>query len=180
VISFDGKNPERQDIGQDIRILSLGIIKKEMIIVPIETVKDMIAEGKAGRWGTAVERVWGFYDIIANFKNTKVKELVVKPNTCLSFQRHKHRSEFWLVNEGIARVILSTDYQESCSRGDLLSREELIEQDCWTVVLRKHEYLHIPVGEWHQLINPSNKELSIIEIQYGDMCEEQDIERLYQ
>jgi mannose-1-phosphate guanylyltransferase len=176
VISFDGKNPERQDIGQDIRILNLDIIKKEMSNDPIETGNGLRAEGKEN----AVERVWGFYDVIANFKSTKVKELVVKPNTCLSFQRHKHRSEFWLVNEGIARVVLSTDYQESCSRGDPYSREELIERDCWTVVLRKHEHLHIPVGEWHQLINPSNKELSIIEIQYGDMCEEQDIERLYQ
>lgn len=127
-----------------------------------------------------VERVWGWYDVLANFKNTKVKELVVKPNTCLSFQRHKHRSEFWLVNEGIARVVLSNDFPESCSRGNPDRRQELIERAARTVILHKHQHLHIPQGEWHQLINPSNKELSIVEIQYGDMCDEVDIERLYQ
>lgn len=127
-----------------------------------------------------VERVWGLYDVLANFKNMKVKELVVNPNSCLSFQKHDHRSEFWIVNEGIARVILSHDYPESHNKDSLEKRQQYVENGSRTIVLHKHDYVHIPVGEWHQLINPSNKPLSIVEIQYGPMCEEQDIERFYQ
>lgn len=128
----------------------------------------------------AVQRDWGVYDVLANFKNMKVKELVVSPNSCMSFQRHKHRSEFWIVESGIARVILANDFPESCSRGDLNRRQELIERAARTVILHKHDHLHVPKGEWHQVLNPSHVPLHIVEIQYGEFCDEVDIERLYQ
>jgi mannose-6-phosphate isomerase-like protein (cupin superfamily) len=42
----------------------------------------------------------------------------------------------------------------------------------------KHKYIHIPKGQWHQIENPSDSEnLVIIEVQYGEKCEETDIER---
>ena len=37
--------------------------------------------------------------------------------------------------------------------------------------------LHIPRNEWHQLSNQSNEPLRIVEIQYGESCSEDDIER---
>ena len=37
--------------------------------------------------------------------------------------------------------------------------------------------IEIPAGGWHKLINDSEEELVIIEIQYGDTCDEEDIER---
>ena len=123
-----------------------------------------------------VDRTWGFYTVIKDFPNTKVKELVVSPNSCLSFQQHEYRHEFWIVNEGVARVILSDDYP----RGNKKVEIDLIEDKSTTVLLHKHDYLHIPIGTWHQLINPSNTPLSIVEIQYGEECVEEDIKRLYQ
>jgi hypothetical protein len=43
--------------------------------------------------------------------------------------------------------------------------------------LHKYQELHIPVLAWHQLTNPFVVPLKIVEIQYGDQCVEQDIER---
>ena len=43
--------------------------------------------------------------------------------------------------------------------------------------LNKHDGFTIPLGEWHQLANEGEIPLKVVEIQYGDSCEEEDIER---
>ena len=101
------------------------------------------------------ERPWGRYDVLKNYANVKVKDILVNPNHCLSYQRHNHRSELWFVASGAGRAIV----------GD---RVVDLEPQTFTVV---------PQGDWHQLINGSNEPLHIIEIQFGDKCEESDIER---
>ncbi|NBP57241.1 hypothetical protein EBU71_12050, partial [bacterium] len=45
-------------------------------------------------------------------------------------------------------------------------------------VYEKFKHIHISKTEWHQLCNETTEPLKIIEIQYGDRCEEEDIERL--
>ena len=47
-----------------------------------------------------------------------------------------------------------------------------------THFLGEHASVDIPQGAWHQLSNPSSSVLRIIEIQYGERCEEEDIERI--
>ena len=121
-------------------------------------------------------RVWGYYRVLSNFNKVKVKELVVSPSMCLSFQKHEHRNEFWCVNSGVARVILADDYP----RGNKTLEQDLIEDKSTTIILHETDTLNILAGTWHQLINPSRKELSIVEVQYGDQCDEEDIIRLYQ
>jgi mannose-6-phosphate isomerase-like protein (cupin superfamily) len=37
----------------------------------------------------------------------------------------------------------------------------------------------VPVGQWHQISNPFDKIARIIEIQYGEECKEEDIERYF-
>ena len=61
-----------------------------------------------------------------------------------------------------------------------ISDQDLIEDNSTTVILHETETLVIPAGTWHQLINPSRQELSIVEVQYGSECDEEDITRLYQ
>ena len=90
----------------------------------------------------------------------KVKELVVDPGKHLSMQRHEHRSEHWFVSEGIATVY-SLDYAS-----DLL-------KDQYT----KHQSLHIEQKQWHMLANETKMPLTVVEIQYGKVCIEEDIER---
>ena len=121
-------------------------------------------------------RAWGYYKVLGDFNGVKVKELIVSPSMCLSFQKHEHREEFWCVNSGVARVILAEDYP----RGSKKVEQDLIEDNSTTVILHETETLVIPAGTWHQLINPSRQELSIVEVQYGDQCDEEDITRLYQ
>ena len=38
--------------------------------------------------------------------------------------------------------------------------------------------LRIDEGQWHQLVNETDKPVKIIEIQYGENCIEDDIERV--
>jgi mannose-6-phosphate isomerase-like protein (cupin superfamily) len=35
----------------------------------------------------------------------------------------------------------------------------------------------VPLGEWHQITNPFDETCHLIEIQYGEECIEDDIER---
>lgn len=108
------------------------------------------------------ERPWGYYRVLhENGKEVKVKELTVDPGQCLSMQKHEHRSEHWFIAEGTAEVY-------TINRS---SDQELLG------IFHKHQSLHIKKTEWHQLCNPANTPLKIVEIQYGLDCKEEDIER---
>jgi cytidyltransferase-like protein len=107
------------------------------------------------------ERPWGYYRVLHEVPGMKVKELTVNPGQSLSMQKHRLRSEYWIVSDGQAVVNRATplDYQ-------LPSAE-----------LDKHDQLHVVKQEWHQLTNPYDNPLKIVEIQYGEQCIEEDIER---
>jgi cytidyltransferase-like protein len=109
-------------------------------------------------------RPWGYYRVLHTPNaRVKVKELTVNPGCSLSMQRHKLRSEHWFVAEGIARV-QSIDIATT----DLVDLGQYIQ----------HQALHIAENQWHQLCNDSrSQQLRVIEIQYGDATEEDDIER---
>jgi D-beta-D-heptose 7-phosphate kinase/D-beta-D-heptose 1-phosphate adenosyltransferase len=108
-------------------------------------------------------RPWGYYRILhQEGRNVKVKELVVEPGKSLSMQRHRDRSEFWFVSRGQATIYTinkSTDLE-------LVDRLSVFE-NTW-----------IHVNEWHQLTNEESTALHLIEIQFGENCEESDIERM--
>ena len=109
------------------------------------------------------DRAWGYYRVLHEVgANTKLKELTVMPKTCLSMQRHDSRAEFWFVAEGEATVYTldqaSTDQEVKCQ-------------------LTMHEHTFIKVNEWHQLCNETDRPLKLIEIQYGERCVEEDIQR---
>jgi mannose-6-phosphate isomerase-like protein (cupin superfamily) len=76
-------------------------------------------------------------------------------------QRHTHRAEYWIVSEGRAVV------NSMMTGGYSLPSTELA----------KHEEYKVPVNEWHQLTNPYDAPVKIVEIQYGEQCVEEDIER---
>jgi cytidyltransferase-like protein len=107
------------------------------------------------------ERPWGYYRVLHEVPGTKVKELTVMPGQSLSLQKHKYRNELWHVVEGICDV-----------HGALESGYNLPPR-----TLRPHERIDIPAGQWHKLANPFASPCKIIEIQYGDQCNESDIER---
>ena len=107
------------------------------------------------------ERPWGYYRVLHEVPGMKVKELTVNPGAKLSMQRHKCRAEYWIVSSGKASVESQLDSGYSMP----------------AVTLTPHEQYKVPVGEWHQLSNPFNEPVRIVEIQYGIECAEEDIER---
>lgn len=104
------------------------------------------------------ERPWGYYRVLHEVPGMKVKELTVDPGKSLSMQKHQHRAEFWIVSEGIA------------------SLKRLGDEG--VTVLQAHHQQTIYPQQWHQLINQTNDPVKIVEIQYGTICDEDDIERL--
>jgi cytidyltransferase-like protein len=100
-------------------------------------------------------RDWGYYRILHDVAGCKVKELTVEPGKSLSMQQHFKRSEFWHVAEG----------------------ECYIESQLSTQKLTQFSQVQIPVKHWHKLSNPFDKPCRIVEIQYGEECTEDDIER---
>lgn len=106
-------------------------------------------------------RDWGYYRVLHTVgQHVKLKELTVEPGKSLSMQKHKYRQEFWFVAEGIA-TIYGFKEDSSYHAGDF----------------GLHCNLHIENEQWHQLANEQDFPLKIIEIQYGDKCIEEDIER---
>ena len=101
-------------------------------------------------------RPWGFYTVLADESDHKVKRVSVNPGKRLSLQRHRRRSEHWYLIRGEAVATV----------GD---RE---------IPLRPGETVDIPRGANHRFRNTGNGEATFIEIQTGDYFGEEDIERL--
>ena len=114
------------------------------------------------------ERSWGYYRVIEELgPNFKVKELVVNPGQKLSMQRHQYRSEFWIITEGIAKIY--TMWPDNNGVEQVVLRGNAFWPKFGTSTINKEE--------WHQLSNETDVPLKVLEIQYGEKCEEEDIER---
>ncbi len=107
------------------------------------------------------KRIWGAFYNLFESDDVKVKELIVDPGKGMSFQKHFKRSEIWLVSRGSCVVNYSKDDPDN--RSD--------------IQLNKFDHYLVPVGEWHQITNPFDEPCHLIEIQYGEACIEEDIER---
>ena len=108
------------------------------------------------------KRVWGQFYNLFDSNDVKVKELIIEPKKGMSFQRHKKRNEIWLVSKGSCEVLYSRENPDSKNK----------------VILNKFDEFMISKEDWHQITNPFEEDCHIIEIQYGDAVEEEDIERL--
>ena len=79
----------------------------------------------------------------------------------MSFQKHFKRHEIWMVSKGSCIVNYSKDDPDNKK----------------SIQLNKFDHYLVPLGEWHQITNPFDKTCHLIEIQYGEECVEDDIER---
>jgi len=103
-----------------------------------------------------VERPWGSYTVLEKGLGYKIKRISLKPGARLSLQRHRCRSEHWVVVSGTAKV----------------TREHEV------YLVHTNESTFIPVNGKHRLENPGSDVLQIIEVQNGEYVEEDDIERI--
>lgn len=95
------------------------------------------------------------------FGRYTIKILIVEQGKRLSDQRHKNRSEWWLVLSGAPTVELE-------QRGKVPQM----------IILKPGKAMSIPQGSWHRLGCPASctKPVKILEISTGHF-EEEDIER---
>lgn len=101
-------------------------------------------------------RPWGSFTVLDEGACYKVKRIEVLAGKRLSYQRHAHRAEHWMIVGGTARVTLD-------------GRE---------IELRTGETIDIAVGAAHRIENPGQELLVFIEIMRGDYLGEDDITRL--
>jgi mannose-1-phosphate guanylyltransferase/mannose-6-phosphate isomerase len=126
-----------------------------------EQVKALVDQLKADGREQAIEalemfRPWGSYERVEVGSNFQVKRIVVNPGGVLSLQKHKHRSEHWVVVAGEAEVTIDGTVQ----------------------VLRREQSIYIPLGATHRLANRGSDDVVLIEVQTGDYLGEDDIIRL--
>lgn len=125
-----------------------------------QKVRTVVAQLKKDRHESVVRhhkvlRPWGCYTVLETSENYKIKRIEVKPGGKLSLQRHKYRSEHWVVVEGFAKVTNA-------------------EQE---VTLGPNESTYIKAGVKHRLENPGAEPCVMIEVQCGSYVGEDDIER---
>jgi cytidyltransferase-like protein len=142
----------------------------EMTVAGVEFVFGVGGEDKANssswilqEWkAPKTNRDWGYYRVLhEDGAEVKVKELTVEPGQRLSMQRHSRRAEHWFVAEGTATVYTINRKSDAELLGEFT----------------RHQHIHIDCGEWHQLCNETDQSLRVVEIQYGENCIEEDIER---
>ena len=100
-------------------------------------------------------RPWGSYTNLYYGNNFLIKELNVKPKGVLSLQKHFHRSEHWLITQGVPKITLN---KKSFSK-------------------KLNETIFIPKGAIHRVQNPYKKTVKIMEAQLGSILKETDIVR---
>ena len=157
------RGTNRLIVGVDIKDLiiidtidALLIINKNSSQVVKEIVRDLKNKNYSeGENNKKVYRPWGNYSSIGEGPSWQVKRLEIKSNAKLSLQRHKHRSEHWVVVNGTAKVEIN---------GEI-------------TILSKNQSIFVPLGSKHRLSNPYDAPLEIIEVQSGNYLGEDDIER---
>ena len=100
-------------------------------------------------------RPWGSWEVLDRGVGYKVKRIRVSPGCRLSYQRHEHRSEHWVVLSGTATVVIDGEVSVACAG----------------------QTVDVPQGAKHRLGNAHRDELVIIEVQSGSYTGEDDIVR---
>ncbi|MDF2691114.1 MAG: mannose-phosphate guanylyltransferase/mannose-6-phosphate isomerase [Gammaproteobacteria bacterium] len=115
---------------------------------------------KSGRSERLYHRVqyrpWGQHELLIESEHFQVRRVKIKPNMMISLQKHKLRSEHWVVVKGIAEVVYNDE----------------------THVVKENQSFYVPAGIVHSIKNIGDKLLEFIEVQVGECLKEDDIVRL--
>jgi mannose-1-phosphate guanylyltransferase/mannose-6-phosphate isomerase len=170
VIAFDVANSLIRSEA-DLTVAAVGldgivciVTKDAAFLAPIDRaqeIKRLVEELRARGHPRAdepavVHRPWGSYQTVDRGERFQTKRIIVKPGCRLSLQKHRHRSEHWVVVSGTAEVTIGDDVRQ----------------------LAENESVHIPAGTIHRLANPNDVPLHLIEVQCGSYLGEDDIVRL--
>ena len=100
-------------------------------------------------------RPWGRYTNLFNGNNFLIKEIHVNSKGILSLQKHFHRSEHWVVTQGVPKITLNKKFFS----------------------IKPNETIFIPQGAIHRIQNTNKKPVKIMEAQIGLILKETDIVR---
>lgn len=100
-------------------------------------------------------RPWGYYVVLADEPDHKVKRIVVNPGQRLSYQSHERRQEHWYIVSAAAVVTL----------------------DDKEVTLKAGQAIDIPRQAKHRIANQGEVDVVFIEVQTGEYFGEDDIVR---
>jgi mannose-6-phosphate isomerase-like protein (cupin superfamily) len=103
-----------------------------------------------------MKRPWGHYTVLQEEAGFLVKCIVVNPKQKLSLQYHHHREEHWVVLQG----------------------EAVVKKGGELIKLNVGQSIDISVKEVHSLQNSSEEVLKVLEIQRGEILDENDIVRI--
>ena len=106
--------------------------------------------------GERDSRPWGTWEVLATGHCYTVKRISVLPGQRLSLQYHRHRSEHWTIVQGFAEVQL-----------DGVARQ-----------MSAGTHVHIPVGTVHRVRALGSEPLVFLEVQVGEVLDENDIVRI--
>ncbi len=125
-----------------------------------QDVKKVVAilkakKAESHRVHRTIIRAWGSFTTLEEGPGYKIKRIVVNPHSRLSLQRHKKRSEHWVVVSGTARV--------TCGES--------------VYTIQENQSTFVPMGVKHRLENPTDEPLQLIEVQSGRYLGEDDIVR---
>lgn len=101
-------------------------------------------------------RPWGFYEVLIDLPNYKVKRITINPGNRLSYQYHEKRQEQWTVVLGTLTIIL----------------------DDKKVFRKVGGSIKIPLGARHRAWNETSENVQFIEVQTGKYFGEDDIVRI--
>jgi mannose-6-phosphate isomerase len=104
-----------------------------------------------------VDRPWGCWIIMDQGPGYKVKKLLIKPKQSISNQYHLHRSETWCVVSGTGQAFIDSKIK----------------------IIHPGDTFTVKKKQVHRVQNISDTEdLVVIEVQLGEICEEEDIVRI--
>ena len=109
----------------------------------------------SGCGSVLVQRPWGWFETLGDGEGYLVKRLCIRAGQRISLQRHRHRSEHW--------VVVSGDGQLEC--------------DGTVIPAAAGTTLLVPCGAIHRAA-AGGEDLLIVEVQRGRLLSEDDIERL--
>lgn len=108
------------------------------------------------------KRKWGWYLTLFRCPWLCIKILKFNPNGKLSTQKHEKRNEWWLFLNGISDVWNWPEFHSMHSLG---------------IRCEAGDTCYVPRNNVHKIINNTKKSIYVLEVQYGERCEEEDIKR---
>lgn len=105
---------------------------------------------------TFAKRDWGTWEVLNKGPFYKIKKLIINPGKSISNQYHFHRQETWCIIQGSGELLL----------GSAIIR------------IKKGDVVTIEPKQHHKVKNTSEEDFIAIEVQMGDICEEDDIVRI--